>query len=79
MRRFTPVRSQQSNGMAEAFVEAFKRDYVRCNPCPDRITVLDQLDSWFADYNEWHPHKAIKMLSPREFIQAHSSLAAGPV
>ena len=77
--RFTPARSPQSNGMAEAFVKTFKRDYVRCNPCPDAITVLGQLDIWFTDYNESHHHKALKMLSPREFIQANLSLAACPV
>jgi len=77
--RFTPVRSPQSNGMAEAFVKTFKRDYVRCNPCPDAITVLGQLDTWFKDYNESHHHKALKMLSPREFIQANLSLAVCPV
>lgn len=43
--RTTPVRSPESNGMAEAFVKTFKRD------------------------NEKAPHKALKMLSPREFIQ----------
>ena len=26
---FTPIESPESNGMAEAFVKAFKRDYVR--------------------------------------------------
>jgi putative transposase len=29
---FTPVRSPESNGIAEAFVKTFKRDYVRLNP-----------------------------------------------
>ncbi len=77
--RFTPVRSPQSNGMAEAFVKTFKRDYVRCNPCPDAVTVLEQLDGWFEDYNRSHPHSSLKMLSPREFIQANTLLAACPV
>lgn len=31
----TPVKSPQSNGMAEAFVRTIKRDYVRVNPAPD--------------------------------------------
>ena len=29
---FTPVESPESNGMAEAFVKTFKRDYVRVSP-----------------------------------------------
>lgn len=33
--RFTPVRSTESNGMAEAFVNTFKRDYVRVHARPD--------------------------------------------
>lgn len=33
--RTTPVRSPQSNGMAEAFVNTFKRDYVSVNSIPD--------------------------------------------
>jgi len=79
MPRFTPIRSPESNGMAESFVKTFKRDYVRCNPRPDARTVLGQLDSWFEDYNNSHPHRSLKMLSPREFINANLSLATGPV
>jgi len=75
---FTPVRSPESNGMSESFVKTFKRDYVRCNPCPNAAVVLDQLESWFEDYNGSHPHSALRMLSPREFIQANSSLVACP-
>jgi putative transposase len=30
----TPYRSPQSNGMAEAFVKTFKRDYFAVNPTP---------------------------------------------
>ena len=76
--KFTPVRSPESNGMSESFVKTFKRDYVRCNPRPDAEAVLAQLDRWFEDYNDVHPHSGLKMLSPREFLQANSPLAACP-
>ena len=32
---FTPVASPELNGMAEAFVRTFKRDYLRINPLPE--------------------------------------------
>jgi putative transposase len=75
---FTPVRSPQSNGMAEAFVKTFKRDYVYVHDRPDAKTVLSQLSAWFEDYNESHPHKALRLKSPREFIRSHQP-AACPV
>jgi transposase InsO family protein len=37
---FTLVESPESNGMAEAFVKAFKRDYVQVSPIPDAATAL---------------------------------------
>ncbi|MBW0008229.1 MAG: DDE-type integrase/transposase/recombinase [Sphingomonas sp.] len=49
--RTTPIESPQSNGMAEAFVKTFKRDYARVNPRPDASSVLRQLDRWFEHYN----------------------------
>ena len=76
---FTPVRSPESNGMAESFVKNFKRDYVRINPCPKAETVITNIDGWFEDYNRCHPHRGLTMLSPREFIEANSSPAACPV
>jgi hypothetical protein len=27
---------------------------------------MEQLPHWFEDYNEYHPHKGLKMKSPRE-------------
>jgi putative transposase len=75
---FTPVRSPQSNGMAEAFVKTFKRDYVYVHDRPDAQTVLSQLSAWFEDYNESHPHKALQMKSPREFMRSYQP-AACPV
>ena len=70
---FTPVRSPESNGVAEAFVKTFKRDYVRVNPLPDATTVLQQIAGWFDDYNQNHPHSGLGMRSPREFIRAHAT------
>ncbi len=63
----TPVRSPQSNGMAESFVKTMKRDYVAHMPKPDRETALRNLTIAFEHYNEEHPHSALKYRSPREF------------
>lgn len=68
---FTPVASPESNGVAEAFVKTFKRDYVRVNPMQDAATALRQIAGWFEDYNENHPHSGLRMRSPREFKRAH--------
>lgn len=76
---FTPIRSPESNGMAEAFVKTFKRDYVYLHDRPDARTVLAQLHEWFEDYNEVHPHKGLKMRSPREYIRSQSATASCPV
>jgi putative transposase len=70
---FTPVASPQSNGMSEAFVKTLKRDYIRISPLPDAETALRQIDGWIEDYNEIHPHSALKMASPRQFIRAKSN------
>jgi putative transposase len=75
---FTPVRSPQSNGMAEAFVKTFKRDYVYVHDRPDAQTVLSQLPQWFEDYNEIHPHKGLRLKSPREFIRSLQQPAPCP-
>jgi putative transposase len=44
----TPIESPQSNGMAEAFVRTFKRDYVAFSPKPDAATVILSLPSLFG-------------------------------
>jgi transposase InsO family protein len=76
---FTPVGSPESNGVSEAFVKTFKRDYARVQPRPDAITVLHHVPAWIEDYNDNRPHRGLKMLSPREFIQAKSQPATCPV
>ena len=72
---FTPVKSPQSNGMSEAFVKTFKRDYVHINPLPNAETVLKLIAEWFEDYNENHPHSGLKMRSPREFRSVQTATA----
>ncbi len=63
----TPVCSPQSNGMAESFVNTFKRDYISRMDLTDAMTVLAQLSAAFEHFNEVHPHSSLKMKSPREF------------
>jgi len=57
----TPLRSPQSNGMTESFVETIKRDYSAYMLKPDRETVLRNLTIAFKHYNERHPHRTLKI------------------
>ena len=65
----------ESNGMAEAFVKTFKRDYMWLGDLSCSKRVIEQLPGWFKDYNENAPHKGLNMMSPRQYIQK-SRLAA---
>jgi putative transposase len=67
---FTPIESPESNGIAEAFVKTFKRDYFRVHQIPDATTALAQIDLWIEDYNTMHPHSRLGYRSPREYISA---------
>jgi transposase InsO family protein len=69
----TPVYSPESNGMAEAFVKTFKRDYVYLNQLETAESVMRQLPTWFDDYNEVAPHRGLKMRSPREYMRLVST------
>lgn len=62
--------SPESNGMAEAFVKTFKRDYVAYGDLSTASRVLEQLAGWFEDYNETAPHKGLAMKSPREYLRS---------
>ncbi len=62
--------SLESNGMAEAFVKTFKRDYAHVADLRSSQHVLEQLQEWFEDYNNNAPHKGLKMHSPREYYRS---------
>ena len=70
----TPVCIPQSNGIAESFVNTFKRDYVPRMDLRDARVVLVQLPAAFEHFNEVHPHSSLKMLSPREFRQQRAAM-----
>jgi transposase InsO family protein len=76
---FTPVESPESNGIAEAFVKTFKRDYVRMNPIPDAATALAAIEAWMTDYNKVHPHSRLGYRSPGDYRRATYQPAACPV
>lgn len=76
---FTPVESPESNGIAEAFVKTFKRDYVRVNPIPTAPAALAAVDRWMEDYNTEHPHSQLGYRSPREFRATQAQSATCPV
>jgi transposase InsO family protein len=52
--------SPESNGMAEAFVKTFKRDYVCVNDLPDAETVRCLLPRWFETTTSQLPTRLLK-------------------
>ena len=63
----TPVCSLQPNGMAESFVDTFKRDYVSRMDRSTAAIVLTQLPGAFTHFNEIPLHSAPKLKSPRMY------------
>ena len=68
----TPVKSTQSNGLAENFVKTLKRDDAKLSNRPDSKTVMAQLKDWFDGYNSYHPHSALGYLPPTLFREKRS-------
>lgn len=71
----TPVASPESNGMAEAFVNTFKRDYVAAGDLASAARVIEQIPDWIEDYNTFAPHSSLNQRSPAEFRREHQTVA----
>ncbi len=66
----TPIRSPESNGLAEAFFGSFKRDYVY-QACLETLeAVAQQVPGWMLHYNQEAPHSALGMRAPAEAYAA---------
>jgi len=72
----TPAYSPESNGLAEAFIGTFKRDYLGDADLRDAETVLAQLGGWFEDYNTQAPHSALGMRSPAGYRAEQLTLSS---
>jgi putative transposase len=68
----TPAASPQSNGMSEALVNTFRRDYVAGADLSTAAAVLAQIPDWFADYNGVAPHSALGYQSPQQYRSSSS-------
>ena len=69
----TPAASPESNGMAEAFVNTLRRDYVDGADLASATRVLERLPGWIEDYNTFAPHSSLGMRTPAEFRREHAS------
>ena len=73
---FTAAYSPESNGMAEAVVGTYKRDYVYVNDCESADSTMQLVPEWFEDYNEQAPHSALAMMSPTEYYKTNLNQVA---
>jgi hypothetical protein len=74
-RRFVEEARAPGSGVSavartEALVKTLRRDYVYLCRLDSSEVVLAQLPRWIDDYNDVHPHKGLKMRSPREYLRA---------
>ena len=72
---YTRMKSPQSNGISEAFVNTLKRDYVNIAPLPHVVTILGLIAGWFEAYNKNQPHLGLKMHSLRKHIVPQTATA----
>jgi putative transposase len=71
----TPVASPESNGMAEAFVNTIKRDYVAGGDLSSAARVIEQIAGWIDDYNTFAPHSSLGMKTPAAFRLEQQTVA----
>ena len=70
----TPVASPESNGMAEAFVNTLRRDYLDGAELVSADRVLERFPGWIDDYNTFAPHSSLGMKTPAEHRAAMDTI-----
>src|SRR4051812_13327813 len=65
LRRHACWIARRSHHSVLTSVNALRRDCVRLDSAE---AMLEQLPRWMDDYNGVHPHKGLKMRSPREYL-----------
>lgn len=68
----------ESTGMAEAFIETLKRDYMYPHDLPDAESVAKLLTLCFQDYTN-RPNKGLEMSSLSEYGMCQDKLEGCPV
>lgn len=59
-------------GVAEAFINTLRRDYIASADLASAQAVLAQIPEWFADYNAAAPHSALGFRSPLQYRSERS-------
>ena len=61
------------NGFVESFNGSFRDECLNETLFSSLTQAKIEIAAWKEDYNEIHPHSALKMASPRQFIRAKST------
>ena len=74
--RLQPAREAEDNAAIESFNGRFREECLNVHWFASVDDARQKIDAFRWDYNENHPHRALKGLSPREYGQRAMVTAA---